>query len=50
MDDAVPKKKKGKKGKGKQTVTTAQPTATLDDEELDLSVQWKGKKSEFFVM
>ena len=52
LDDDAPKKKKGgKKGKGKKTtVTTTAPAATLDDEEIDESVPWKGKKSDFFVM
>jgi hypothetical protein len=47
MDDQGPKKKKGGKGKKKKAVS--QPTAA-EEEDVDNSVAWKGKKSEFFIM
>jgi hypothetical protein len=51
LDDDGPKKggKKGagKKGKKKAVVTTSAPT---EDDDVDHSVPWKGKKSTFFEM
>ena len=48
LDDG-PKSKKGKKGKKKGKVQV-DSNAAADDEDIDNSVPWKGKKSEFFVM
>jgi hypothetical protein len=49
LDDKPSKSKKGNK-KGKKGVVKPAATATLEDDEVDQSVPWKGKKSEFFVL
>ena len=50
LDDEGPKKKKGGKGKKKGKVNVSSTPAVTEDEEIDNSVPWKGKKSEFFIM
>jgi hypothetical protein len=50
MDEAPKKggKKGGKKGKGKKVMVVATPK--VEEEPVDDSLPWKGKKSSFFVM
>jgi len=51
LDDGPKNKKKGKGKKGKKGVVQSnQAASTAEDEDLDHSVKWKGKPSDFFTL